>query len=59
MATQFETLAEAARQLGIAPSTLRHQIRAGRFVAQKIGRGWFATTDEIARYRAEVQGKVA
>lgn len=50
-------LNEAAKSLGIAPSTLRHQLRLGRFVARKIGPRWYVTPDEVARYRLEVQGK--
>ena len=55
----FTTLADAAKSLGVAPSTLRHQIRLGRFHARKIGRSWYVTPDEVERYRTHVQGKVA
>ncbi len=46
-------LAEAARALGLAPSTLRHQIRLGRFLAVKLSRDWYTSRAEIERYRAE------
>jgi excisionase family DNA binding protein len=55
----FTTLTEAAKTLGVAPSTLRHQIRLGRLYARKIGRGWYVTPEEVERYRTVVQGKVA
>ena len=55
----FTTLADAAKTLGVAPSTLRHQIRLGRFHARKIGRGWYVTPEEVERYRRDVQGKAA
>ena len=48
-------LTDAAKALGLAPSTLRHQLRLGRFHARKIGRAWYATPEEVTRYRAEVQ----
>jgi excisionase family DNA binding protein len=47
------TLAEAARSLGLAPSTLRHQIRLGKFAAHRMGRDWFCTPQEVERYRVE------
>ena len=52
-------LREAAAQLGVAPSTLRHQIRLKRLAAQRVGPDWHVTPDEISRYRREVQGKTA
>ena len=51
MSFTFVTLAEAARSLEVAPSTLRHQIRLRRLTAIKIGRGWFVTPEEIETYR--------
>jgi len=53
------TLQEAAASLGVAASTLRWQIRNRRFTAHKIGRAWYATPEEIERYRRDVQGRVA
>jgi excisionase family DNA binding protein len=47
------TLTEAARSLGVAPSTLRTQIRLGKLAAAKQGRDWFVTPAEIERYRAK------
>lgn len=53
MSFTFVTLADAARSLEVAPSTLRHQIRLRRLTATKIGRGWFVTPDEIEVYRSK------
>lgn len=53
MAYTFVTLADAAKDLGVDPSTLRHQIRLKRFQATKIGRSWFVVPAEIERYRSE------
>jgi excisionase family DNA binding protein len=50
---QMMTLAEAADRLGLHPSTLRHQIRRGAISAEKIGRDWMVSADEIERYRRE------
>ena len=49
------TLADAAKSLGVAPSTLRHQLRLKRFQARKIGVRWYVTPEEVERYRSEVQ----
>jgi hypothetical protein len=51
------TLKDAARLLGISPSTLRHQARAGRMRARLIGKTWVATRDEIERYRRANLGR--
>lgn len=53
MPLTFVTLNDAAKDLGVASSTLRHQIRLKRFQATKIGRGWFVVPSEVERYRAE------
>ena len=47
------SLAEAADELGLAPSTLRHQIRRGKLKARKRGRDWFVSALEVERYAAE------
>ena len=47
------TLPEAARSLGVKPSTLRHQIALGRLAATKIARDWLLEPAEVERYRAE------
>ena len=49
----YYSVPEAARQLGLAPSTLRWQIKNGKFRAIKVSRDWYVTPAEIARYRAE------
>ena len=51
------TLADAAKALGVASSTLRHQLRLRRLDALKIGDRWYVTPEEVERYRAVVQGK--
>lgn len=52
------TLAEAADQLGLAASTLRHQVQAGRLRARLIGKTYVVTERELARYRREHLGKL-
>jgi excisionase family DNA binding protein len=49
----MNTVPEAAKLLGLAPSTLRHQIKNGKLKARKVSRDWYVTADEIERYRAE------
>ena len=51
MPITYVSLADAAKDLGVAPSTLRHQIRLQRFTAVKIGRGWFARPEAVEDYR--------
>ena len=51
------TLAEAADELGLAASTLRHQVQAGRLRATLVGKTYVITEGELARYRAEHLGK--
>ena len=51
------TLTEAAAQLGLAASTLRHQVQAGRLRARLIGKTYVVTAREVERYRAERLGK--
>jgi excisionase family DNA binding protein len=51
------TLAEAAARLGLAASTLRHQVQAGRLRARLVGKTYVVTTREVERYRAESLGQ--
>ena len=51
------TLTEAADELGLAASTLRHQVQAGRLRARLVGKTYVVTPREIARYRREHLGK--
>lgn len=51
------TLTEAAARLGLAASTLRHQVQAGRLRARLIGKTYVITERELARYRREHLGK--
>lgn len=47
------TLQEAARLLGVSPTTLRVQIRNGKLRARKVGPIWTLTPKEVERYRRE------
>jgi excisionase family DNA binding protein len=51
------TLAEAAEQLGLAASTLRHQVQVGRMRARLMGKTYVVTQGEVERYRATSLGK--
>lgn len=51
------TLTEAATQLGVAASTLRHQIAKGRLKGRLVGKTWTVSEREVARYAAESLGK--
>jgi excisionase family DNA binding protein len=51
------TLLEAAEVLGLAPATLRHQIRNGRLRAAKVGRDWVVSEEELKRYQALSRGR--
>lgn len=52
------SLADAADELGLGASTLRHQAQAGRLEARVVGKTWITTRQEVERYRREVLGKV-
>ena len=49
----MHSVPEAAKILGLAPATLRQQIRNGKLKARKISRDWYLTPEEVARYAAE------
>ncbi len=51
------TLTEAADQLGLAASTLRHQVQAGRLRARLVGKTYVVTAGDVERYRREHLGK--
>jgi excisionase family DNA binding protein len=51
------TLTEAADQLGVAATTLRHQVQAGRLRARLVGKTYVVTPAEVERYRREHLGK--
>ena len=51
------TLTEAADELGLAASTLRHQVQAGRLRARLVGKTYVVTPAELARYRREQLGR--
>ena len=47
------TITEAADVLGLAPSTLRLQVKLGKLKAHRMGGRWFVSAGEVARYAAE------
>jgi excisionase family DNA binding protein len=49
----MHSLPQAAKLLGLAPSTLRHQVKNGKLRAVKVSRDWYITTEEVERYRTE------
>lgn len=51
------TINEAADKLGLAPSTLRHQIRNGKLRVRKMGGRNYVSDAEVARYLAENKRK--
>lgn len=51
------TLTEAAARLGLAASTLRHQVQAGHLRARLVGKTYIVTARELERYRAEHLGQ--
>ena len=51
------TLSEAAARLGVAASTLRHQVQAGRLGAELYGKTYVVTEAEVERYRRESLGR--
>ena len=46
-------LADAARELGVDPSALRHALRDGRIAGTRFGRDWYIATSALARYATE------
>lgn len=53
----YLTLSETATELGLSPSTLRHQAQAGRLRAILIGKTYVVSVREVERYRDEHQGR--
>lgn len=51
------TVTEAAASLGVARSTLLHQIKNGAIKANRVGPLWVITEREVERYRAVSLGK--
>jgi len=51
------TLSEAAEELGLSATTLRHQVQAGRLRARLVGKTYVVTPGELDRYRREHLGK--
>lgn len=51
------TLTEAAESLGVATSTLRHQIARGALEAIRLGGRYVVTVEAVEAYRETRQGK--
>jgi excisionase family DNA binding protein len=51
------TLEEAAARLGLASSTLRHQIRNGALAAERLGGRYVVTAEAVEAYAQEHRGK--
>ena len=51
------TLAEAAAELGLSPTTLRGQVRNGRLHARLVGKTYVVADDEVERYRMQSRGR--
>lgn len=47
----YRTVAEAAEMIGVDPSVVRRQIKAGKIEAIRRGRDWFIPRVEAERYR--------
>ena len=54
---EYLTLAEAAASLGLAPATLRSQIRNRAITGRRVGPVWTISRDEIERYREKSLGR--
>lgn len=50
-----QTLAQAAKRLGVAPANLRAQVHRDKLNATKVGRDWLVEDKEVERYRRESQ----
>ena len=51
------TLAQAAVLLGLAPATLRMQVKAGRLGARLTGQTWVTTPADVEAYRRDHLGR--
>jgi hypothetical protein len=51
------SLAQAADELNLGTSTLRHQAAGGRLEARLVGKTWITTRQEVERYRREHLGR--
>lgn len=50
------TTTEAARALGLSPTTVRRQLERGALRGSKRGRDWWLLPSEVERYRRESLG---
>lgn len=51
------TIPEAALALGVAPDTLRQQIKKRKLKAHKMGSSWYVSPAEVERYSRENRRK--
>ena len=51
------TIPEAAKALGLAESTLRHQIKNRKLHAYRMGGRWYVADIEVARYAEVSRGR--
>ncbi len=51
------TTPEAAALLGVQPKTISRYIKRGLIAAEKRGRDYFITQEEIERFKAERRGR--
>jgi hypothetical protein len=54
---RYQTLTQVSESLGIATSSLRHQIGNGKLTATKVGPVWVVSDAEVERYRRESLGR--
>lgn len=57
MNSSILTLNQAAKELGLAPVTLRVQVYRQKLKATKFGTTWTVTRREVERYRRQSLGK--
>ncbi len=55
--TEVLTVHDVAERLGLDRTTLARQIRRGALKAEKSGKTWLITAEEMERYRREHKGK--
>lgn len=49
----FLTIKQAADELGMSPSGVHQALRHNRMTGSKVGRDWYISQSEVARYKAE------
>lgn len=54
---EYLTVADAAKDLGLAPATLRSQLRHGALTGRRVGPVWTISREEVERYRSRSLGR--